>query len=151
MSLTNSLGIKIGQHFSLTHKDFEGDFPHNKSETALIGLAIDAHIKRFLADKNIIVPTYVYETFDFQHDGKYFDIKSFSSNSITVSRQEWLFASNQVQSGADVYYLIFKQLSGLKFKYMRMTSFKKLNNSNKIIESKFENGGYFFSPTVQLV
>lgn len=151
MSLTNSLGIKIGQHFSLTQKDFEGDFPHNKSETALIGLAIDAHIKRFLADKNIIVPTYRYETFDFQHNCKYFDIKSFSSNSVTVSGREWQFASNQAKSGCDVYYLIFKQLSGLKFKYMGMTSFTKLNKDNKIVKSKFNNGGFFFSPSVQLV
>jgi hypothetical protein len=147
---SNSLGLKKGQRFTLTQQDFSGDLPRHKSKAAVMGLAIDAFMKRHLADK-ITVPASKYETFDFQHWGEYYDIKSYASSSITISGREWQFALAQAAKGVDVFYLVFQQLNDLEFEYKGMTSCSRLREKNKIRQSQFDTGGYFFSPLVALL
>lgn len=146
----NPFGFTKGQCFKLTQQDFCGDLPRHKSKAAVIGLAIDAFMKRHLSDK-ITVPASKYETFDFQHQEEYYDIKSYSSSSVTISGREWQFALAQAAKGVDVFYLVFQQLNDLEFEYKGMTSCGQLREKNKIRQSQFESGGFYFSPLVALL
>jgi hypothetical protein len=139
-----SLGLKKGDIFQLTEEDFPLDFPKNKSAEALIGMAIDGHIKKLLAPKEIEVPDCKYEVYDFKFEDEYFDIKSFSSKSVTVSQREWDFAVRRMHTGGDVFYLVFEQLSDFEFEYVGYTSAMYLDSRNSIRHSQFDNGGVYF-------
>jgi hypothetical protein len=147
--MTNPFGFSKGQRFQLTKQDFTNKLPPHKSRGAVVGLAIDTSIKRYLGDK-ISVPSSRYEVFDFEYNGEYYDIKSFAKSSITVSNREWQFALNKAAEGTEVYYLIFKQLNDSEFEYEGMTSCSRLRKKNKIRESQYDCGGVYFSPLVTL-
>ena len=149
MNVVESLGLKKGDVFQLSEEDFPLDFPKNKSQEAILGMAIDVHIKKLLASKEIEVPDSKYEVYDFKLGENYFDIKSFTGGSVTISQREWNFAVQRMnQFNADVFYLVFKQLEDLEFEYKGYTSAKYLDSRNSIRHSQFDGGGVYFYSSV---
>ena len=137
-----------GQIFTLTEEDKKVGSSTKKSKQAKFGLAIDNHIKELIKPMAALIPENKFAPYDFDLDGCICDIKSYSAGSVTVSVNEYAFAYERMRNGNDTYYIVFEQGDSDTFKYSGICSFKELVAHNKFRQSRFENGGYYFSPAL---
>lgn len=143
IDIVRTLGLSIGTQHELTGKDWTFKFPYGKSKAALVGLAIDQHIKSLLAPKGITVPADQYAPYDFLHDGIHFDIKSFSRSSVSISENEYKFAEELRAQGKMLIYIVFEQLDDQYFVFRGFVKYDQLADRNKIFESQYK--GYYFT------
>lgn len=140
MSLT-----PLYQVFALTEEDFSKTQTSNKNSAQSIGLAVDNHVKNVAVEKcGAKVPPNKYAPLDFRIDDVCYDIKSYSSKSVTVSEGEYAFAMSEVKQGRDLKYLVYEQLPGNKVKYDFTVSFKELLKHRALLESFKKPGSYYF-------
>jgi hypothetical protein len=139
----NDLGLEPGQKFMLRPEDFSG-VSYKFARPRQIGLAIDNHIKNYLKPRGIIIPPCKFAAYDFSFKGSIYDIKSYSSRSVTMSVSEKRLADIELSNGRDVTYVIFEQLQDMDFQFRCYVSYKDLSMHAKIKTSKFGETFYFF-------
>lgn len=131
----------------LTEEDKKSVSSKKRQEYVRFGLAIDNHIKNKAKRIGAVVPADMYAPYDFVLDDTVFDVKSYSSKSITVSSNEFAYAYKRAMKDLDTHYIVFKQLSNDQFVYKGTVSFIKLLKNRCFHNSQFESGGVYFDPS----
>jgi hypothetical protein len=139
--------LKINQKFSydkLHLQKIKNQNP-NLEHHRVIGLAIDEHFK--FEVNQFIHASEKYDPFDFiDLIGNVFEIKSkkISSNTFTISENEFNFAKYLFNNNDNITYICFNQINDTEYQLLGFINFNILFNKNKIYKSFYEKGGHFF-------
>ena len=145
----NPLNISRGETFTLTPDDWLFSRPKGKSQTALIGLAIDQHVKGLAIEHGAEIPADRFAPYDFRLNGITHDIKSYAASSISLSERELEFAESLIANGKKVVYVLFEQLgtsADSDFAFRGYIDLGSLIHDGKIRESQYS--GYYFTLNV---
>ena len=148
--MSNIIDFKKGQQFTLTESDWKPEFMKRPKWTARVGLAIDNHIKKIVAqDDTFVIPEDKFERYDFKDAQMSYDIKSFAGKTVTVSAREYAYAQEEKRLDRDVCYLVFEQINKSDFKYHGSVLFSELEKARKLSNSHYDHSYYFFASSVK--
>lgn len=136
--------LEIDTTFTLTEADWAFEAPRKKSQAALMGLAIDLHIKRLAEANGCEANPERFGPWDWKlPDGTLIDTKSTTKGSISISDEELMFTDAHIDNGGRLWHAVFEQDNDTEFTFRGFVDVARLLADNRVYNSQY--GGYYYT------